>query len=441
MCSSDLWQSILDSGREEMRASWEKGADEEVRRYLREGGDDNEIRGALEEARAQWERDFNAEQAMAKGAWYFQREALTSPAVSLQGLKNRVGEANSDNSIENIEDWDAYVKSALDSLNSSWSTEFNSLIDAARLKGASITNVKEREAFEQELAAFEKELKGKFSLERDSVLYLGRNSFIAERYTDTDSLRRKSEAESAEAITEEVIQGVENEISREEDKILSRSFSGDGSESINFSNMGDNWQEELKKLIETGMGRWNAAREKLYNEMLSWKNSAQEAFENIEAKWRLALEKLEKARGEWEQKLRTEIYTGLENWVKSSEELDHNIDTARTDLETYMENLSAQWGDHSSNLVEMAVNGSKVYSEALDNIKWLEGMVSKSEYANRGAFGFKGESKGSTENFKSILTQEEINRIQEKISSLPGFDTIQQRYNLPYEAQIGRAHV
>ncbi|HRX48841.1 MAG TPA: hypothetical protein P5120_15075, partial [Spirochaetota bacterium] len=432
--SAEEWQSILDSGREEMRASWEKGADEEVRRYLREGGDEDEIRGTLEEARAQWERDFNAEQAMAKGAWYFQREALTSPAVSLQGLKNRVGEANSDNSIENIEDWDAYVKSALDSVNSSWSSEFNSLIDAARLKGASITNVKEREAFEQELTAFEKELKGKFSLERDSVLYLGRNSFIAERYTDTDSLRRKSEAESAEAITEEVIQGVENEISREEDKILSRSFSGDGSESINFSNMGDNWQEELKKLIETGMGRWNAAREKLYNEMLSWKNSAQEAFENIEAKWRLALEKLEKARGEWEQKLRTEIYTGLENWVKSSEELDHNIDTARTDLETYMENLSAQWGDHSSNLVEMAVNGSKVYSEALDNIKWLEGMVSKSEYSNRGAFGFKGESKGSTENFKSILTQEEINRIQEKISSLPGFDTIQQRYNLPYEA-------
>jgi hypothetical protein len=56
-------------------------------------------------------------------------------------------------------------------------------------------------------------------------------------------LRRKSEAESAEAITEEVIKGVENEISKEEDKILSL-IQGDGSESINFSSMGDNWQEE-----------------------------------------------------------------------------------------------------------------------------------------------------------------------------------------------------
>jgi hypothetical protein len=55
-----------------------------------------------------------------------------------------VGEANSDNSIENIENWDAYVKSALDSVNSSWSTEFNSLIDAARLKGASIPMLRER---------------------------------------------------------------------------------------------------------------------------------------------------------------------------------------------------------------------------------------------------------------------------------------------------------
>jgi hypothetical protein len=45
--SAEEWQSILDSGREEMRASWERIADEEMRRYIREGGDEGEIRDPL----------------------------------------------------------------------------------------------------------------------------------------------------------------------------------------------------------------------------------------------------------------------------------------------------------------------------------------------------------------------------------------------------------
>ncbi|HOP64831.1 MAG TPA: hypothetical protein PK906_15750, partial [Spirochaetota bacterium] len=432
------WQSILDSGREEMRASWEKGADEEVRRYLLEGGDESEIRGDLEEARAEWERDFDAGESAAKGAWYLKREMLTSPVIDLLNLKERVTEANSDDSIETIEAWDAYVEGELHSVNSEWSEELNALLDGARLKGAALTG-KEREGFERELALYEESLNSAFSLERDSVLYLARNKFITEKFTDTGSLRRISEAESAAAITESVIDEVESDIEKEEDRILTRSFSGDGSESIDFSALGDDWEEELKKLIETGMSKWNSAREKLYNEMLSWKNSAQEAFDNIEAKWRLALEKLEKAKAEWEEKLRGEIYNGLAHWFKSEEELDQNIDTARNDLDSYMENLSSHWSDHSSNLVEMAVNGSKVYSEALDNIKWLEEMCAKSEYANRGAFGLRGEKRNSTAEFDSILSADEKERISEKLNSLPGFDTLQQRYFLPYAFyQTGR---
>ncbi|HRX49593.1 MAG TPA: hypothetical protein P5120_18865, partial [Spirochaetota bacterium] len=432
--SAEEWQSVLDNGREEMRATWERIADEEMHRYIREGGDEGEIKGSLEEARAEWENDFDTEESMAKGSWYLQREDLTSPSSKLQGLKERVTEANSDNTIDTVEEWDSYVKSALDNVNSSWSGELNAIIDTARLKGGSLSD-KEREGFERELAVFEKGLKQKFELERDSILYLGRNGFIAELYADKDSLRRKSESESAEAITEQVIQDVESDISKEEDKILNRSYSGDGSESINFSNMGDNWQEELNKLIETGMGKWNAAREKLYNEMLSWKNSAQEAFENIEAKWRLALEKLELARSEWEQKLKSEIFTGLDNWQHEEQELNTEIINARADLNTYLENLSAQWSDHSSNLVNMAINGSNVYTEALDNINWLNEMCAKSENKNQGAFGRLDEEKiwdddNNDKNFATTLSQAEKNRIFLKVLSMPGKNTIPQRYTI-----------
>ncbi len=389
--TAEEWQGIIDSGREEMKASWEQSAEDEVRRYILGGDDESEVRESLEEAKAGWERSFEAEEAMARGAWYLQRENLTSPAIDLQGLKERIISAKGDNSIDTVEKWDEYVGSTLESSDSRWNSDLNAILETARQKGAAL-DATERAGYEKELAEFESRQRESFSLERDSVLYLGRNAFITEKFTDTDSLRQKSEAESAEAITDNVIQGVKNDISQEEEKILNRSFSGDGSESINFSNMGDNWQEELKKLIETGMSKWNAAREKLYNEMINWKNSAQEAFDNIEAKWRLGLEKLEQARGDWEKKLSEEITGSLEKWEKEDQELSGNIAEARQDFKDYMENLSGQWSDHSQGLIDMAVNGSRVYTEALDNIKWLQEMVTK--YKNQPVPAFTNNSPG-----------------------------------------------
>ena len=279
--TGEEWRSILESGRQEMRASWERIADEEMRRYILEGGDEGEIRGSLEEARARWERDFDAELSIAKGGWFLIRERLVSPSVDLSGLKERAAAAGSDSTIDTADKWDAYMSPGLEALNIAWSSELNSLIEGARSKGSALTG-REMEGFERELGDFEKKLRAEFELERNSVLYLARNLFLSELYTDTDSLRMKSEAESAEAITKNVIQGVESDIRSEEEKILNRSFSSEGSEQINFSNPGENWQEELKRLIESGMEKWNSARERLYNEMISWRNSAR----GMTARWR-----------------------------------------------------------------------------------------------------------------------------------------------------------
>jgi hypothetical protein len=40
-----------------------------------------------------------------------------------------------------------------------------------------------------------------------------------------------------------------------------------------------------------------------------------------------------------------------------------------------MEKYEFSMGGSFASLVDMAVNGSRVYKEALDNIKWLEGMA------------------------------------------------------------------
>jgi len=52
------WQDILDTGKQEMLADWERSAESEKERYLRQGFSGDEVRFSFEEARAGWENDY-----------------------------------------------------------------------------------------------------------------------------------------------------------------------------------------------------------------------------------------------------------------------------------------------------------------------------------------------------------------------------------------------
>jgi hypothetical protein len=423
------WQDIMDSGKQEMLADWEKTAEAEKDRYIRQGFTADEVRAGFEEARAKWEKDFNNEKARAKGAWYVKREKLALDEIDFKDLKQKVKEAENQ---ADVPAWDSYVKDSLDAVNSKWEEKYLPVLGNLKNKGTFLPG-EEQTGFEEELAAFEKSLRRKFEVERDTILYTGRNKFITELYVDSESLRYKSESASADKVTDNVIEEVQAGIKSEEDRILNRTYSGEGAGAIDFKSMGDNWQDELKKLVNTGMEKWNSALDKLYQKMLSWKQSAEEAYASAEALWRKAAEKLGKAKLEWERKLSGEIYMALESWKKQETELAENIERSRQDFTGYMENLSNQWNDHTTGLIDMAVSGSKVYTESLENIKWLQKMCSDPANSNKGAFSTQGKAvQGLIEGggFWTVLEQPEKDNITRTINGQPGMDSLYYRYGL-----------
>jgi hypothetical protein len=108
-------------------------------------------------------------------------------------------------------------------------------------------------------------------------VYRARNAYITDRYLDTDSLRRASEEASAEAIAARIVRETEEAVRADEDEILKRPEAAEpGDGGIDFSSLGDNWKEELERLVERGLARWQAAQEELYRSMLSWKSAAEE---------------------------------------------------------------------------------------------------------------------------------------------------------------------
>ena len=120
------WQDILDSGKQEMLADWEKSAESEKERYIRQGYSGDEVQAGLEEAKAKWETDFESAEARAKGAWYLKREKLVLEEIDFSGLKQKVKEADGQ---ADVQAWDIYVGDSLDSVNSEWEEKYFPVVD------------------------------------------------------------------------------------------------------------------------------------------------------------------------------------------------------------------------------------------------------------------------------------------------------------------------
>ena len=405
--SAEEWQRILDSGKEEMTAVWERNALAECDRYIRESFDPEQVREVMEEARAEWENEFDNAMLFERGQWRASQGAIGYTAGNMEGLQERVADAGN-SGLTDVEAWNNYVAGELQATENSWESTYAPQIEMLYEQAESLTGI-EREGFLAEAERIEKDLRTRFDVEKDTILYLGKNGFIEDIISSSRTLREESESKSAAVITDNIISDTESQIRAEEKKILDKAYSPESGSSIDFTGLGENWQEDLKKLIDYGMSKWEAARQRLYNDIISWKKTAEEAFETAEAKWRQGLIKLEAARLDWERKLTQEIYAGLEEWEDGNEELNRNIEQSRAEFAQYIESMGAQWSDSNRDLVDMAVNGSAVYADAVDNIKWLTEM--RDSTAAQYAFS------GYDDDFKAVIGQDLVNQVDAAITA------------------------
>lgn len=380
--TAEEWQRIVDSGRGEMTAAWERSALLESERFIKEGYDPVLVRHGMEEAGAEWEREFDDAVFFEKGGWRARQRTVSYSDGTMSGLKERVNAADSAD-LADAAAWESYVAGEIQDTESSWESVYAPEIERLYAQGDALSG-REKEGFLAEVERIEQGVRQSFDAERDTILYLGKTGFIEKITSGSMTLREVSESKSAEVITDNIITDTEAQVRAEEEKILRKSYTAESGSRIDFTGLGGNWQEDLKKLIEYGMGKWESARGKMYNELISWKKTADEAYETAEAKWREGLRRIEAARLEWETKFTQEIYAGLEEWESGNRELQDNISQAREDFTGYMESMGARWSDSNHDLVDMAVNGSAVYADAVDNIKWLTEM--KNSTAEQYAF-------------------------------------------------------
>jgi len=374
------WDAIVQGGREAMEAEWERDAGFKIDRIIREEGDTPGLRVQLErekeEAFAQWERAIDAKIAEEAGQWYARRQNILYGSFDIDRFRSALQEtANIDpdlTSQEKIDEWDLIIYAAVGSITADWEDSLDTTLARLRERAGDLTGAR-REAFLREADRIEEELRDRFRLEGNQFVWRERNRYVTDLLLDGDSLRRISEEKSAGAITDRILSDTIEDIKEEEDKILKRDADVPGEPgAIDFSKIGANWEEEIRRLVERGLEKWKQAQEKLYEAMREWKEDAEKAYEEGNRIWQEAYDRLVKAREEWQDNIREEIDRGLSEWREKEAGLEDNIARSRQDLVNYLTVQQEQWQTSSQGLREMAVNASNAHALASENIVWLE---------------------------------------------------------------------
>ena len=90
--------------------------------------------------RAEWERDFEAAEAGARGSWYARREGITRLGFDDQWLKDELGK--SDAAVTGlagqgkVDAWDTDISPDAGTVIAQWESSLGSLLDTLRAKGS-----------------------------------------------------------------------------------------------------------------------------------------------------------------------------------------------------------------------------------------------------------------------------------------------------------------
>ncbi|HPB83684.1 MAG TPA: hypothetical protein PK200_16700, partial [Spirochaetota bacterium] len=223
------------------------------------------------------------------------------------------------------------------------------------------------------------------TLEKNSLHYRERNSVVWDSLFDSSSLRYESEQGRADRVTEQIISDTNEELQRVESDILRRDTSTrEGAGAVDISNLGDNWQDRIKELLEQGNEKWRLAQEELYREMRLWKTTAEEAYDKGEKEWQDAYNRLEAAHKKWQEDIQEEINEGINAWTAQQQELSQNLLDSQQYSNQYLNLQMEQWNNHSAELYRILTEGQQAVAEAKENLAWFQEMYDL--YENTGFF-------------------------------------------------------
>ncbi len=387
------WSSYVELGIATERVAWEREAldllEKQIQTIESENADEAARSAGVEAALAEFEAarnvwDSSAENFLLteRGRFRAQKETVVVAGVEEDDYTQIVAAAEAavaGDPDTDLIDWQAAISAPHAALVDAFEAELDAELDRARLNNAALDPV-ERDAFEDELSAIEEKIRREFETRDNFYVVRARNRYIALKRSDYFSARLESEAASAGAISEAVIEDTAAALASETESMLNAAVAGttaalDGAAGPDLDRVGNDWERQIETIIDSGMRKWELAEEDLYKKRLAWMEESKETRAEAERIWSANHEKLKAARDAWLADLETQISEGRAQWQEKLAEFDRNRLAAEEDLAGYIAREREAWDASSGELGNMIAGGGAALLEAQDAYRYYDTLL------------------------------------------------------------------
>ena len=211
--------------------------------------------------------------------------------------------------------------------------------------------------------------------ETDQLISYSFKDFEYFRNKDNYSLRKKSEDDTAMAITEYLLKETRDELESTEDALKENmeDWQKASVEEAVFSI--EEWDESFRREFESGLEKWDRAEKALMAERIDWELRLETKYLAAEQSWDQAFETFSQRRKEWIREISLELEKGNNLWADKKENFQEQYALLSRDLEKAAQEQEIKFSNQVQSILTIFNESAAMLDSTEDNITFYNEKV------------------------------------------------------------------
>jgi len=225
--------------------------------------------------------------------------------------------------------WESGIRTVRDSVLRDWDLSADTLLsDILHRLSPDL-----RDSVEEQMTVKLKGYRTMVRRETDRLITWSAEKFDYSRNEDIYSLRKKSEDETAAALTDSLIRNTRMLLD-ETDRALEQGLSDLKDAAVEEASFSlESWDESFRKEFGRGLDKWDRAEKALMAERIDWELRAETGYLEAEKAWDEAFDHFARSRTEWIRKLSGILEEGRVMWISKEESFNTRFRKIALELE------------------------------------------------------------------------------------------------------------
>jgi len=136
-----------------------------------------------------------------------------------------------------------------------------------------------------------------------------------------------------------------------------------------------NWEEMVESFYREGLQQWSDAMDGLLAKMYTWRTNALVGYAQGQQEWQSAYNELTNARVQWNISMNKMLVQGISNWNDKIDLAQTNMMTSVLELQQEISRVNASYDEYTAGMTQIFLEGSSTLGVINQNVDWLTKKV------------------------------------------------------------------